>query len=240
MAFSYLLSDELAELYLNYKDGKNVNQALLELFFSFYEPVPFISLDQLNKYGSDNVEARQALMASCYSAKSEEQVLEETKYRIKLTTDCNRYPCVDINKGKLKKEIVASYKAGEVRDETIKHLNNLCKNAQSIAIYDKYMFKSNDIQKSSIALFFKNILDDQNAINIFYIKPGKENIQKHLTYLKKIRQNCTLKNSPDNRYKNAHDRYILIDKRLEIILSSGLEYLFDISKEISLIYREII
>ncbi len=238
MEFSYLLSDELAELYLNYKKGEKVNQTLLELFFSFYEPVPFCSLDQFNKYAPENVEARQALMASEYNAKSEEQILNETKYKIKLTTDCNRYPCVNINNGNLKKEIVISYKAGESRDETIKHLKNLCKNAHNIVICDKYMFKSTRLENSPIVLFFDNIIDNQNNINIFY-KTSDEDIQKHLTYLKRIRPKCTLKACSNKVYKDVHDRYILIDSKLEIILSSGVDYLFDTTKEISLICRRI-
>lgn len=238
MSFSYLLSDELAELYLNYKKGEKVNQTLLELFFSFYEPVPFCSLDQLNKYAPENVEARQALLASEYSAKTEAQVLDETKYKIILTTDSNNYPCVNINKGNLKKEIVISYKAGESRDETIKHLKNLCKNAHNIILCDKYMFDGLNVEDTPIAKFFNNIIDNQNNINIFY-KTSDEDIQKHLTYLKRIRPKCTLKACSNKVYKDVHDRYILIDSKLEIILSSGMEYLFDTTKEISLICRKI-
>lgn len=238
MEFSYLLSDELAELYLNYKKGEKVNQTLLELFFSFYEPVPFCSLDQFNKYAPENVEARQALMASGYNAKSEEQILNETKYKIKLTTDCNRYPCVNINNGNLKKEIVISYKAGESRDETIKHLKNLCKNAHNIVICDKYMFEEVIVETSSIAKFFDNIIDDKNNINIFYKASGKRK-QDYISYLKIIRLNCKLRPCKNGIYDNVHDRYLVIDNKLEIILSSGINYLFDTTKEISLICRRI-
>lgn len=238
MAYSYLLSDELAELYLNHKNGKKVNQGLLELFLSFYEPVPFCSLDQLNKYAPENVEARQALLASGYSAKTEAQVLDETKYKIILTTDSNNYPCVNINNGNLKKEIVISYRAGESRDETIKHLKNLCKNAHNIILCDKYMFDGLNVEDTPIAKFFNNILDSKNKINIYY-RTKNGNLKKYITYLKGIRQNCILRPCQKGIYDEVHDRYLMIDNKLEIILSSGMEYLFDTTKEISLICRKI-
>lgn len=46
---------------------------------------------------------------------------------------------------------------------------------------------------------------------------------------------------PDKTHKNYiknHDRYIIIDDKLEIILSSGVDYLFDTGKDFTYVIRE--
>ena len=238
MAYSYLISDELAELYLNYKNGKKVDQNLLELFFSFYEAVPFITFDQWKKYKSDDASILQSMIASGYNTKSEEQILDETIYRIKLTTDKNIYPCVNIKQGSIKKQIVASYKVGESRNEAICHLKNLCKDAKNIIMCDNYMFNVLRIENAAISIFFDKILSD-NRINVAYKTTTKEDIQPTISYLKKLRPNCKITPCTTKEYNSVHDRYLLIDNKLEVVLSSGIDYLFDTSKEISIIYRTI-
>ena len=41
----------------------------------------------------------------------------------------------------------------------------------------------------------------------------------------------------NNNFLNLHDRYLIIDNKIEIILTSGFDYLFDNSKDFTYIVR---
>lgn len=52
--------------------------------------------------------------------------------------------------------------------------------------------------------------------------------------------NLFLLNSKQARgalYRHHHDRYLLIDRQMEIVVTSGIDYLFDNDKECTLIFR---
>jgi hypothetical protein len=52
--------------------------------------------------------------------------------------------------------------------------------------------------------------------------------------------NWTVKTNTSPRYQNAHDRYLLIDGKMEVVITSGVDYLFDTDKECTLLVRKVI
>lgn len=110
----------------------------------------------------------------------------------------------------------------ESRKKAQDHLKQLIKNAKKIVIKDNYCDK---------CLYdIKNILDvDQNCIIEIYAEEKAKNNIKRL-----------LPNAQYKKYDNAtmHDRYIIIDDKIEIILTSGFQYLFKNNKELTYIITE--
>jgi hypothetical protein len=62
--------------------------------------------------------------------------------------------------------------------------------------------------------------------------------QTQITLFKNICKDWIIKEDRRNTYKNYHDRYLLIDNQIEIILTSGFDYLFDENKEFTYIVRK--
>ena len=57
--------------------------------------------------------------------------------------------------------------------------------------------------------------------------------------IKLISSDWKIKKNTDPLYSNVHDRYLLIDNKIEVVITSGIDYLFDTSKECTLLVREI-
>jgi hypothetical protein len=48
-----------------------------------------------------------------------------------------------------------------------------------------------------------------------------------------------VKTDTNPRYRKAHDRYVMIDSKMEVVITSGIDYLFDTNKECTLLVRKI-
>ena len=71
------------------------------------------------------------------------------------------------------------------------------------------------------------------------IKQWEWNLSEtRIKLLKNICKDWIIKEDKRNTYKNYHDRYLLIDDKIEIILTSGFDYLFDENKEFTYIVRK--
>jgi len=61
--------------------------------------------------------------------------------------------------------------------------------------------------------------------------------------LKKICEDWNIKENLDgeinNSYNELHDRYIIVDRKIQIILTSGIDYLIDTSKDFTYIIRKL-
>ena len=67
--------------------------------------------------------------------------------------------------------------------------------------------------------------------------------QKQKTKIKQIHNDYTVKDYPANNtspYQNGfHDRYILVDGKVEIILTSGIDYLMNNKNDFTYIIRKL-
>ncbi|MBQ9219050.1 MAG: hypothetical protein IJ160_12895 [Muribaculaceae bacterium] len=157
------------------------------------------------------------------------QTLEElaqahTLYRIVLCCDRSDFPYVNVmsTDEKIESTIAAFYDYAERRDKCIKHLKALCAGAREITIYDKYLCQK---EQRNLNLL-KQILPNKRLIISFY-----ELSDRGLIDLKS--HNNLWKPEVGNHLKrvNRHDRYIVVDNQIEIILSSGLDHLSDDSSD---------
>ena len=227
MEYTIVLSDELLKAYYDFKNAKDVDQNIITNLFKYYSR-HLTNIAQLKRIAIKVDDSfRKNLLRKGYTNQTLEELCEKTTYKLILNTEKNDYPYTNINADKIERNFTATYNKNESRDKTIRHIKALCRNAQYIFIYDKYM---NDkvIQKIS------NILP-QKKLNIIY-KNGQLS-QTQISRLKKEGKNWKIQPDNKNTYNDYHDRYLLIDNNIEIILTSGFDYLFDENKDFTYIVR---
>lgn len=188
--------------------GLNVNDALKSRLL--HQPARKHSLEELSKY---------------------------TTYKVVLTDDFSKhhFPYVNINRDQIEMVMGGFVMKNQSRQKAISHLKSLCAAGREFIIYDKY-FSAAGKEKSNIDLL-KTILPQERNFRITYHKEGSANSHisdKGISLIKSEIPRCSIKDEILNEH---HDRYIVIDNDIEIILTSGFDYLSNASKEISYIIR---
>jgi hypothetical protein len=158
----------------------------------------------------------------------EQAMLDASKLKIKLTTT-SKSLCqqCEININDNTETFTLNYtmkcKANINRDRAINHIRCLLKSAKTqISIRDQYLQERHISDLASLLSGLNGI-----GIHIYTDKNGKEGIARSL---KKKKINAT-PHSYDA--KTMHDRYIQIDDKIEILLSSGFDGLFFRNKDFS-------
>ncbi len=109
-----------------------------------------------------------------------------------------------------------------------------CQDANTILIFDKYLSLKNNQERT--IQFFKELMPCKK-LTIFY---DRDHLNQEIkTKIKKICKEWRLIEDTKSGLKNSHDRYLIIDNQIEIILSSGFSNLFDIRSDISCLIRKI-
>ncbi|MBR1604847.1 MAG: hypothetical protein IJ660_01925 [Alphaproteobacteria bacterium] len=245
MNYSLLLDDNLLKLYYDFKTGKTVDVYLVQKFFSLYQPTFLTTKAQLerinywDKISTEDSSVASQILASNFDGKSEKDLLDLTDYKIKLTTNNDIFPCVNINESKLKKNYSMFFNIREDRNNAIEMIKSLCASAKQVVVCDRYMFlpKNAKLTKS----FFKDLRKNNPNITFYYeiCKDTQHLCPEEQACISDIRRSCSLTKCKKLIYKNSHDRYIEIDGKFEIVLSSGIEGLYNSStKEITVIYRK--
>jgi hypothetical protein len=170
-----------------------------------------------------------------------EQV-NKTKFKLLLTIgdveDTDEFTIVDARQPSgLDVAYFETFLSGQDRNKAILHIKALLSDKQNIEIYDPYLVdKFNKVKTILI-----NILHQQAHVFIYsYFKTDNEKQQiasQIRNHVKKIK--CFNYDG-----KNMHDRYIKANNRkgakdLEVILSSGFEYLADNDKDITYMIKDL-
>ena len=231
MEYTIVLSDELLKAYYNFKSSKGVDQNIITNLFKYYISGHLTNSAQLKRIEANDESLQQQLAQNGYINQTLEELCEKTIYKLILNTERNDYPYININADKIERNFTATYGKNESRDKTIKHIKALCKNAKYIFIYDKHMIR---YMTDEVLQKISNILP-QKKLNIIY-KNGQLS-QTQISRLKKEGKNWKIQPDNKNTYNDYHDRYLLIDNNVEIILTSGFDYLFDENKDFTYIVR---
>jgi hypothetical protein len=239
MEYTIVLSNELLKAYYDFKESKSVEQYTITKLFKYYVSGHLTNCKQLEEIGKEEDSLKQQLAQEGYINQTLEELCEDTIYKFILNTERDDYPYINIHSDRIERNFTATYGKNESRDKTIEHIKALCKNAQFILIYDKHI---NDKVIREIAKILP-----QKKLNIIYTKKSyNKEMQKlewnlsetQIKLLKKICKDWSFKKDEINTYKNYHDRYLLIDDKIEIILTSGFDLLFDKDKEFTYIVRK--
>jgi hypothetical protein len=229
------LSDDLIEEFLAYK-GNSFNQDVIAKLFKYLHPF------KIGKYQQHlfQPEILKQLVANpvfvhSSSASTEIDLIKDTRFKIMLTKDRNVYPYINILGDEIDINFNALYKANEDRSKAIAHIKDLLENATYIEIIDKYLFKPipNSTQWAENLKILKEILPHKR-INIKFISDNSAIKSAHKTQIKSCYTQWNL--TYPRISGSIHDRYIKTDK-VTILLSSGIDYLHDTSKDLTYLVR---
>lgn len=224
-----VIDDDLFREYHKFQKGGEFDSKKIKQLFHYYKKC---LVSNIKQYEDNGVELAANLKNQMAHAGLKRQTLEElaencTFYKIILSTTKDKFPYVNImdDKQRLENNYSASFDMAESRELAIKHLKSICLHAKEIVLYDKYF----SLKERNIDLI-KKILPQKNLII------QCSDIDDH--YINLMKQYCNLWNFIKiPQISNRHDRYLIVDGKLEIILTSGFDHLNDTSGDFTYIVR---
>ena len=112
------------------------------------------------------------------------------------------------------------------RDKAIRHIRALCQDAKKICLYDQYLNACKDV--------LKLILPNKKVELVYQSKHLNDSAVADLQ-----KYNPQWSFSLDDSLLTQRDRYIVIDNKMEIILSSGFMYLELTGKYLTYVVRPV-
>ena len=226
--YSLVLSDELLSIYFNFKQGIVNDNRLLEKFLGYYHPPYLTNADQLKRIGIIDTSILQQLAAQGYISQNLEELVKSTSYKLLLNTENSENPYVNINHDAVEKNFSLTFRVGENRDKAIHLISALCEDASFILIFDKYFCNNwNHTQE-----FFRQIVPKRRLTLLH---------DRHLSNksgdIKQICSDWIIRQDRHYTFTNSHDRYLLIDGKVEVILSSGFRNLFVTDTDLTCLIR---
>lgn len=219
-----VLDDNLIKLYHDFKHGVDLNTKELAGFLRYYRPMHKTNLSQLLRCNIEDTALLSALAADVDKDKSLEDLCNLTIFKYILTTERKPQPYLNIFSDYFTTEIVYSFNKDDERFPFLEHLKRLCQDAKYIFITDKYL--NEGLARKLIDYFPESI-----SIHLTY--KFQELGSKLKEYFPKIR----FKDNKHSTYAKLHDRYIRIENDIEIIITSGIDNLFDTTKDCTVIIR---
>lgn len=229
--YGMVLDHKLFVEYYNFKCGKNHDRELVDKILSYYHND---FLTNIGQYEHNRIDIgrniRSVLTQNGLTHQNLEELAVLTTYKIILTDGRTHFPYVNIDEGRFQPALTTFYEGDAERAAALDYLKNLCQGAKkSILLYDGYI----------------NVAHNLGGL-LKYILPNKK-IQFIFSYDKiDAVHRAELQRTHDKlMFKNIggvpphHDRYLIIDDSIEVVLTSGFEYLQNQRKEISLVIRPV-
>lgn len=227
-----VISDDLFSEYHKYKRGEEHNHHVIKRLLHYYKGEIISNIAQ---YQRCNVDLDRKLEISLRKADLKQQNLEElaenhTLYKIILNTERSDFPYVNImdeENEKIENNYSSSYDVADSRKKALLHLKAICSHAKEIIVYDKYFSCKSHNVETLIKLL------PRKKVDIYYNHISNSDILKMQSVCNEWNFVCS------QDIKNKHDRYIIINKSIEIILSSGFDHLSQTSEDFTYIIRPI-
>lgn len=235
-----VLSDRLLELYFKIQVNKvifNDDLKTLKKFLKYNRP--FIT----NKSQLDRLLADKKVLQSQFdrlypqvsklqslNSLSLEDLSKHTNLGVILTDDQDEttLPYFNINKqDQLDIQYTLSLKAQDNRSYLKNYLKHVFLNANEVAFYDKYIEDKSELDE------FLELFPKEKRLKVLYPDDFKE--QTRVKIQKISNQWSVVKNKVHSN--KLHDRYIRIDSKIEIMLSSGIEFIFNVNKDLTCVFR---
>jgi hypothetical protein len=236
-SYGLVLSDELQKVYLDFKEGKDFDRNIVQRLLHYFKGniiTNTAQMKRINKILPPAVE--QQLRGAGYTNQPLEDLAKKTVYRIILSTNNNTFPYVNINEDVIENNLMGCFMRGVRRDKAISHIQALCEKAKQVCIYDKYLVRRGDERMNE-----KNLNSVAALLphkNLFIAYADSHLFESDVSFLKNKCPKWTFEKR--NNIPDHHDRYLIIDDKIEIILTSGFSYLSETSKEFTYIVRPIL
>lgn len=236
MDYTLAMDDQMLKVFHDFKRGAvgETSTATLQNLLRLYHPPHITSAAQLMRVGVEDPAALQQLASVGLTKQTAEELAGKTRYKILLSEDQTTYPNVSVQSDHVSSQFVMSFKAGEHRGKAHNWLTALLADATSITVVDGYLCDSQTgALKPSGKQFFG--LLPRKPLSIFLSRAQ----QKTISDIKKICCDWSVKKDTSAAYRNVHDRYLRIDGEMEVVITSGIDYLFDTDKECTLLVRKV-
>lgn len=245
-----VLSDGLLKLYLEFKKGNSLNpqeKKKLEQLLSHYKPHQ-TNKDQYDRINEPMDSAMIAqLQASGFNGLNERDLAKKTKLKLILTDakSVYAYPYVNIDgSDSLKMCFTGTFKQ-KPRSKCVAHLAALCENARDITIYDKYLCDPRNVQSGlldSVFSLFANNTNVEVLLSPTFFSAQYAAAKNWWTQHKGNYSGITAVFNQVSSTANFHDRYMKISSsagNIEVLLSSGFDYLFQNAKDFTYVVNVI-
>ncbi|GMB91582.1 hypothetical protein NHP190009_07510 [Helicobacter ailurogastricus] len=234
MGFSMCCEDDLYEAFLKFKKGKPIeieDKPLVERMLHYYKPEILPTKEQLKILEVWDPELRANIIKSGH-VYPQKEALAHTKYKIVLSSYKNDFPFVNVNSDVIENNFSATFFHREKRDKAKQHIKALLEHCKYCVIHDNYILD----HQSTFKAFARELLP-KRRLKIILSCDKNSRGQSLITDLKQICGDWTITKNT-TQYQRTHDRYILVEDTIEIILTSGIDYLYDESKDFSYLVRE--
>jgi len=233
MDYSLVLSDFLYREFHAFKHGRPHDAHMIEKLLHLYKPPLLTNVEQLLRIGIKDTALMAGLASAGFVGQTLQALCDKTFYKLILNNNRPDYPYVDINGDSIRNNYTVTYKPGEKRTKIHSYLLALLATASWVMIHDPYCVDNWKTTK----LFFQEFLPRKPlSIHCTTKIPAPK--------IKEIKTICQQWKLPDQdkvkrQFRRLHDRYLVIDGKVEIILTSGIDYLFDDAKECTIIVRKV-
>lgn len=230
--YGLVLSDDLLVEFYKFKEHTDYDKRTIQRLLHYYKIGFLTNIAQLER---TKVEVPANLKSQLRHAGFKRQTLEElagsTIFKVVLSSDRSEFPYVNIYDDKIENNFSGTFYSNESRAKAIAHIQALCGKAKEIYIYDTYFSHVQGMYNFNTLC---SILP-RHALTIRYMVShiSEEDI------LLLSRQYEGWKFVAEDRMKTYHDRYLLIDGTMEVILTSGFEHLGRTEKDFSYVIRQI-
>lgn len=244
--YSFVLEDDLFREYHKYMNpeecvgkGDIYNRRVIKELLS-YHIKPFLynkaQAERLNINMPRELEIQ--LQHKGVNGLSLEELAAHTFYQGILSTRKESFPYVNIHSSseKIRAVIAGSYYAHESRQKAISHIKSLCKDAKEIVVFDKYLSATTSANALDT---LSRILPQNKEVRIVIHNRDEYGGNGSIIYDHKDvgKQLCgfyawTIEEK-ELRVNSHHDRYLVIDGKKEIVVSSGFSYLGDDLKDVT-------
>jgi hypothetical protein len=219
-----VICDTLLKQYLAFKSGKEVDIRTVEALLKYFKPY-LTNFRQAKAVGLSDTAVMSQLMASGLVDQSLEDLCQRSALKIILSDQKSEYPYVNIFGDILMNRYSATFGKTEDRKKCRAHIKALLQDARTVFIHDRYMVS----QWDCCQVFFKDLMP-KKPLTIFHTGCLKDKAGE----LKKICAQWMVKEDKLNKaYRGRHDRYLVIDGKIEVMFSSGFDYITDESKDLT-------
>lgn len=247
MDFSLAIDDDLAKELCKFRTNQQCDVDIVEKTLHYYKGYPLFTESYFKSYYTDkNIQSKVLQSASHIDWNSLESICKSTIYKIILSSQKNvNFPYVSIYGDEIESNFTATFFRNESRQKALEHLRSLLESARYIFIYDLYLADN----WASFISFAQKCFPQK--LSIFYPKEIDSNNNANPKIPKLTQQQCSQiiqvgqslwSFKPDRNHQgfnNLHDRYLIIDNKIEIIFTSGIHHLINIDKDFTYIVRQL-
>ncbi len=229
--YGMVLDHSLFVEYWKFRRGEGYNKHIVNKILAYYHNE---FLTNVGQFEQNNIQIdrrlKNELAKNGFVSQNLQELAALTTYKIILTDGQTNFPYVNINEGRFNPAMTAFYAGDMERGAAMDYLRNLCQGARKcILLYDGYINVAHDLDN-----LLKYIIPNKQ---IQFVFPFSKITVDHRNELQRTHDKLSFKDL--GNVPKHHDRYLIIDDSIEVVLTSGFEYLMNQKKEISLVIRPV-